>query len=150
MKARIIGTASVLTLIAALSFGILGCTPGESSENESSELSSDSATVSGEMVEVDGEMISIEEAIEQAEATDPYVADEVCLSCHGGTYQAVEQLTIDLKDSNPHGGTHGNGGMSCNGCHVSGQMKPTDDQNICLDCHIWPRDEQSYIEDMDL
>ena len=39
--------------------------------------------------------------IVNASPTDPYVSDEVCLSCHGGTYEAVAQLTDAYGDSNP-------------------------------------------------
>ena len=45
--------------------------------------------------------------------SDPYVSNEVCLSCHGGTYEALAQITDSLGDSNPHAGTHGNSGLSC-------------------------------------
>ena len=102
------------------------------------------------MVEVNGKMITLEEAISQAKADDPFVADEVCLSCHGQTREAMEQRTIQYKDSNPHGGTHGNGGTSCGVCHSTGNTKPSDEENMCLDCHAWPREEQSRIQDMDL
>ena len=31
--------------------------------------------------------------------SDPYVSNEVCLSCHGGTYEALAQITDSLGDS---------------------------------------------------
>lgn len=94
--------------------------------------------------------LDLEEAIANANPEDPYVADEVCLSCHGKTYEALEDLTDEYGDSNPHGGTHGVGGMSCGQCHTDGQTKPTEDTNMCLNCHAWPRDDESYLEYMDL
>ena len=90
------------------------------------------------------------DAIANAKPDDPYVSDEVCLSCHGGTYEAIEELTADYGDSNPHGGTHGWGGASCNECHTDGSSKPADENNQCLVCHAWPRNDQSLIEYMDL
>lgn len=88
--------------------------------------------------------------IVNASPTDPYASDEVCLSCHGGTYEAVAQLTDAYGDSNPHAGAHGNGTMSCGTCHTDGSSKPLDENNYCLNCHNWPREEQAYIKYMDL
>lgn len=96
------------------------------------------------------EGVALDEAIANAQLDDPYVADEVCLSCHGGTYEAVAGLTDAYGDSNPHAGAHGNGTMSCDTCHTDGSTKPTDESNYCLNCHDWPRSEQAYIEYMDL
>ena len=93
---------------------------------------------------------ALEEAIAKAQPDDPYVADEVCLNCHGGTYEAIAGLTDAYGDSNPHAGAHGNGTMACNTCHVDGKTKPTDESNYCLTCHDWPREEQAYLEYMDL
>lgn len=75
----------------------------------------------------------------QYTATDEYVSDEVCLSCHGGTYEAVAQLTANYGVQNPHDSIHG-GPNSCNNCHDRGS-EVTD--NMCDNCHAWPRDEAS-------
>lgn len=81
---------------------------------------------------------------------DPYASNTACLTCHGGTQRALEELTDYLGDSNPHGGTHGSGGIACNVCHEDGAQVPTDEQNMCLDCHAWPRSEQSLLSYMGL
>lgn len=99
---------------------------------------------------IDTATIDIENAIATAQATDPYIADEVCLSCHGGTYEGIAASTDHLGDSNPHAGTHGAGGLSCDNCHTDGQTAPTEEDNLCSDCHAWPRDIESYIAYMDL
>lgn len=41
-------------------------------------------------------------------------------------------------------------GLSCDTCHPNGSQLPTDEENMCLDCHAWPRPEQSLIPYMDL
>lgn len=33
---------------------------------------------------------------------DPYVSDDACLGCHGGTYESVAARTESYGDSNPH------------------------------------------------
>lgn len=93
--------------------------------------------------------IDIEAAIASAQPDDPYVCDEVCLSCHGGSYAALAETTDAYGDSNPHAGTHGWGGASCNYCHVQGGEVPTPENNKCLDCHDWPRPEQTLIKYLD-
>jgi len=132
----------IVTFVLAFSVGLSACsTNGESS---STKAPSDTVSTTSET------SLDLEAAIANAQADDPYVADEVCLSCHGGTYESIAELTDDLGDSNPHAGTHGFGGMSCDNCHTDGQSPPSDEDNLCLGCHIWPRDDESYIEYMDL
>lgn len=46
-------------------------------------------------------------------------------------------------------GTHGSGGLSCDMCHPNGSQLSTDEENMYLDCHAWPRPEQSLIPYMD-
>lgn len=132
----------VLTSVLAFCFGMVACSSGNNSPNGSAEGEAGVTTTEAS--------VDLEKAIADAKAEDPYVADEVCLSCHGGTYEALAELTDDLGDSNPHAGTHGSGGISCNLCHTDGQTVPTDETNECLDCHDWPREDESYIEYMDL
>lgn len=45
-------------------------------------------------------------------------ADEECLGCHGGTREAVADLTADLGEWNPHRSIHG-GYNSCHNCHAA-------------------------------
>ena len=44
-----------------------------------------------------------------------YVSDEQCLSCHGGSYEALAERTADLGDWNPHDSLHG-GYNACVNC----------------------------------
>ena len=67
---------------------------------------------------------------------DPYVSDDACLGCHGGTYESVAARTESYGDSNPHDSVHG-GYLSCNVCHARGNEVTS---NYCLECHDWPRD----------
>ena len=73
---------------------------------------------------------------------DPYVSDEICMSCHGGSREAIVALTADYSDSNPHLSIHTEQ-YSCGDCHVNGSQKPTAEQNKCTTCHAWPRDIDS-------
>jgi len=84
---------------------------------------------------------SAESAVSTPGRYDPYVSDEACLSCHGGSYEAVAELTADYGDSNPHDSVHG-GYLSCNVCHSKGSEVT---QNECMTCHDWPRDMQSTL-----
>ena len=138
---RRIVAAFTMAFALVLCHAAAACTPAE--DKESGEAG-DQQAVSQEVE------FNLEEAIANAQPGDPFVADEVCLSCHGGTYEAIAQLTDHYGDSNPHGGTHGVGGMTCGQCHVDGQTVPTAEDNMCLDCHAWPREDESYIEYMDL
>ena len=76
---------------------------------------------------------------EGATATDPYVNDATCMSCHGGSYEAVAALLEDYGDSNPHNSIHG-GYEPCSTCHEKGSEVT---ENRCLYCHDWPRDLDS-------
>lgn len=58
-------------------------------------------------------------------------ADEECLGCHGGTREAVADLTADLGEWNPHRSIHG-GYNSCHNCHAA-DKEITD--NYCTHCH---------------
>lgn len=73
---------------------------------------------------------------------DPYISDEACLSCHGGTYAAVAERTASYGDSNPHDPVHG-GYLTCDTCHSKGNEVPT--EHYCTSCHDWPREEQSVL-----
>ncbi|OUO91991.1 hypothetical protein B5F40_01255 [Gordonibacter sp. An230] len=63
-----------------------------------------------------------------------YVSDEQCLSCHGGSYEALAEVTSSYGPSNPHDSVHG-GYSSCINCHAR-DKEITDNQ--CLHCHDWP------------
>ena len=130
----------VTALVLAFCLSIAACSPSGENQKQGT-ARNQSVTASA---------LDLDEAIANAKPDDPYVADEVCLSCHGGSYDALEQRTAQYGDSNPHGGTHGWGGVSCNECHIDGSSKPMSENNQCLVCHDWPRDDESLIEHMDL
>lgn len=71
-----------------------------------------------------------------------YTDDATCLACHGDSYETLAETTADYGDSNPHDSVHG-GYLSCNNCHAKGNEVT---HNQCLDCHGWPRPDQSVID----
>ncbi|CAK7021959.1 MAG: hypothetical protein PEGG_00902 [Paraeggerthella hongkongensis] len=68
-----------------------------------------------------------------------YVSDEQCLSCHGGSYEALAETTSSYGASNPHDSIHG-GYNSCVNCHAK-DKEVTDNQ--CLHCHDWPHNPKT-------
>jgi hypothetical protein len=58
-----------------------------------------------------------------------YVDNDQCLSCHGGSYDALAEETADLGSYNPHEQVHGQ--MNCNECH-KGHVEQV---NTCGQCH---------------
>ena len=70
-----------------------------------------------------------------------YESDEACMSCHGGTYEAVAALTADYGLSNPHDSIHG-GSNSCVNCHAK-DKEVTDNQ--CTKCHSWPHNPEQGL-----
>lgn len=70
-----------------------------------------------------------------------YVSDEQCLSCHGGSYEALAALTADYGLSNPHDSIHG-GPNSCVNCHAK-DKEVTDNQ--CTKCHSWPHNPEQGL-----
>lgn len=67
-----------------------------------------------------------------------YVSDEQCMSCHGGSYEAVAEQTADLGDWNPHDSIHG-GYNSCVNCHEKDKEIT---YNYCTQCHVYAPDEE--------
>lgn len=68
-----------------------------------------------------------------------YESDEQCLSCHGGSYEALAATTADYGLSNPHDSIHG-GPASCVNCHAK-DKEVTDNQ--CDNCHAWPHNPET-------
>ena len=67
-----------------------------------------------------------------------YVSDEQCLSCHGGSYEALAERTADLGDWNPHDSLHG-GYNACVNCHEKDKEITF---NYCENCHVYAPDEE--------
>ncbi|MDO5043611.1 MAG: cytochrome c3 family protein [Slackia sp.] len=59
-----------------------------------------------------------------------YMDSQVCLDCHGGTWEELAKLTEDLGDYNPHNSLHGTI-ENCNECH-KGHAAQVD---LCSECH---------------
>lgn len=70
-------------------------------------------------------------------AAGEYVSDDQCLSCHGGSYEALAETTAGLGDWNPHDPIHG-GYNSCQNCHAK-DKEITD--NYCEHCHTYAPDQ---------
>lgn len=58
-----------------------------------------------------------------------YIDNDTCLSCHGGSYEALAETTADLGDYNPHANPHGQ--MNCNECHKGHEAQV----DVCGQCH---------------
>lgn len=113
---------TLLFVIAALVsvIALAGCAPQQSTS------SSDSSSTSTEEVSSDG----------------MYVSDEQCMSCHGGTYESVAELTSDLGEWNPHNSIHG-GYNSCVNCHAKDKEVT---YNYCTQCHTYePGEEPIFL-----
>lgn len=82
-----------------------------------------------------------EEKADMAEEGMMYESDEQCLSCHGGSYEALASTTADYGLSNPHDSIHG-GYNSCGNCHAR-DKEITDNQ--CDNCHAWPHNPEQGL-----
>ena len=98
-----------LTCIVALCMALAACAPA-AGPTTADDKSGDAAT----------------EMAETGDGTGAYVSDEQCLSCHGGSYEALAETTADYGLSNPHGSIHG-GPVSCVNCHTK-DKELTDNQ----------------------
>lgn len=82
---------------------------------------------------------STEEKADATAEAGMYQSDEQCLSCHGGSYEALASTTADYGLSNPHNSIHG-GYNSCVNCHAK-DKEVTD--NKCDNCHTWPHNPET-------
>lgn len=118
---RIAKRLNVVVALAAVAlvaiFAVAGCAPQQTSSSDA------------------GEKAKTEAVSTEAGA---YVSDEQCMSCHGGTYEAVAELTSDLGDWNPHNSMHG-GYNSCVNCHEKDKEVTF---NYCENCHVYAPDEE--------
>lgn len=114
VKRSTIGAVCAAAIVLCLSLGLAACAPqagGSGSEGSKA----DTTQTAGD-------------------GTGAYVSDEQCLSCHGGSYEALAETTSSYGVSNPHDSIHG-GYSSCVNCHAK-DKEVTDNQ--CLHCHDWP------------
>ncbi|OEF98007.1 cytochrome c3 family protein [Desulfuribacillus alkaliarsenatis] len=68
------------------------------------------------------------------DATPPEPTTETCLSCHGGTYDALAETTAHLGENNPHNSHEGQ--LGCTFCH--NVHEPF--YNYCALCHSYDVD----------
>ncbi|WP_302405195.1 cytochrome c3 family protein [Adlercreutzia equolifaciens] len=111
-----------LACIVALCMALAACAPAAEPKTAGDE-SGDAAT----------------EMAETGDGTGAYVSDEQCLSCHGGSFEALAETTADYGLSNPHGSIHG-APVSCVNCHAK-DKELTDNQ--CTKCHSWPHNPET-------
>lgn len=116
IKRSSLGALFGAALVLCLALGLAACAP------QTSEFGSDSNNSSSKSAQVAGD------------GTGAYVSDEQCLSCHGGSYEALAETTASHGASNPHDSIHG-GYNACVNCHAK-DKEITDNQ--CLNCHDWP------------
>ena len=118
-RLNIVLVLAAVALVAA--FAAAGCAPQQA---ETAAPGESSAT-----------QTSTTEAPAEAGA---YVSDEQCLSCHGGSYEALAERTADLGDWNPHDSLHG-GYNACVNCHAKDKELTF---NYCENCHVYAPDEE--------
>lgn len=118
VKRSALGAVCAAALVLCFALGLAACAPQTADSAKSSSSSGSSASTSQAA----------------GDGTGAYVSDEQCLSCHGGTYEALAEATESYGQSNPHDSIHG-GYNSCVNCHAK-DKEVTDNQ--CLHCHDWP------------
>ncbi len=116
---RYLCVITIVATVLALILGLAACSPKLSSEGSPSSKTQ-AKQVSGE-------------------GSGAYESDEKCLSCHGGSYEALAETTSSYGQSNPHDSIHG-GYNSCGNCHAK-DRELTDNQ--CLSCHDWPHNPET-------
>lgn len=120
VKRSTLGSLAAAALVACLTLGLAACAP--QAADSSAESTSDATTQTA-----------------AGDGTGAYVSDEQCLSCHGGSYEALAETTSSYGQSNPHDSIHGGYG-SCVNCHAR-DKEITDNQ--CLHCHDWPHNPEA-------
>ncbi|MCR2034897.1 cytochrome c3 family protein [Adlercreutzia mucosicola] len=124
MSTKALIALSTMALVAALA--AVGCAPA--ADSSKTNIADTGAT---------------EQAADPTDPTGPYVSNEACLACHGGSYEAHAAQTADLGQWNPHASIHG-GYNSCDNCHEKGQEVT---RNWCANCHAYSAEGSDYHED---
>lgn len=126
LSMRALIALSTVALVAALA--AVGCAP---------------AADSGTTDMADTGAATEQTAADPTDPTGPYVSDEACLACIGGSYLALAAETADMGLWNPHDSIHG-GYNSCDNCHEKGQEVT---RNWCSNCHTYSAEGSEYHED---
>lgn len=125
MNTKALVALSTVALVAALA--AVGCAPaGDAGKTDMADTGATEQT-----------------AADPTDPTGPYVSDEACLACHGGSYEAHAEQTANLGQWNPHASIHG-GYNSCDNCHEKGQEVT---RNWCSNCHTYSAEGSDYHED---
>lgn len=133
--------AAVAVATVALCLGLAACAPATPAANDA-----DDANGAGQpaaSAPADSATTSADESANANQPAEPgaYVSDEQCLSCHGGSYEALAEATASYGLSNPHDSIHG-GPNACVNCHAR-DKELTDNQ--CTHCHDWPHNPESGL-----
>lgn len=123
MQRKIVAT---IALVALLGLAVSGCSPAQSEETAPGNSNAQTSPVS--------------EIVEPGFGNIPDF-DAQCLTCHG-SYEEVAEKTAQYGDSNPHNSVHG-GYYSCQNCHEADKV--INEDQMCVTCHDWPREEQSSL-----
>lgn len=108
-------------------------------EKATEDVKADEAEDASEPTSNEAAGASTEEKATKEAEVGLYESDEQCLSCHGGTYEALAETTSEYGLSNPHNSIHG-GYNSCVNCHLR-DKEITD--NKCDNCHSWPHNPET-------
>ena len=85
VKRSTVGALSTVALVLCLTLGLAACAPQTSEPGADADGSSAKTTQTA-----------------AGDGTGAYVSDEQCLSCHGGSYEALAETTSSYEQSNPH------------------------------------------------
>lgn len=147
----------VVASIAVLAFVVAGCSPSGSSSSSSSSSDLESAFPNhaasveagegeagfhanlgqdceschtGDLKAEVATLSGHEDGSEPELSSSYYMDSQVCLDCHGGSWEELAKQTSDLGDYNPHDSIHGTI-ENCNECH-KGHSAQVD---LCSECH---------------
>ena len=149
---------AVVVSVATLTLVVVGCSPstsdssssGSSSDLEAAfpnhtasveagegmagyhaQLGQDCASChTGDLLAEVSALADYDEDTEVELSSTYYMDSQVCLDCHGGSWEELATLTKDLGDYNPHDSIHGTI-ENCNECH-KGHSSQVD---LCSECH---------------
>lgn len=130
MKKSTLSVKAIIALTMAIFVSMIaftGCTPASQSNNGDTGGGTDTQQTSAD----------------PTDPTGPYVSDEACLACHGGSYEAHAENSAEYGQWNPHASIHG-GYNSCDNCHENGQEIT---KNWCANCHTYSAEGSSYYQE---
>lgn len=127
------------TEVEATADGVTDKAEGTEAEKADETADTDATAEDSESEANEAVGASTEEAVVEKAEAGLFESDEQCLSCHGGSYEALAETTAEYGLSNPHNSIHG-GYNSCVNCHAK-DKEITD--NKCDNCHSWPHNPET-------